>query len=107
MTQHGSPHRFRDWLIPAGLLLLGATGTAAVALPASPQAEIVAAMFPPWWSERQVFGAIAAAEAAPVRLTALPAVVVVRPAATEGRARLRAAGAWFAADPRATAACLE
>ncbi len=107
MTQHGLPPRFRDWLIPAGLLLLGATGTAAMALPAPPQAETVAAVFPPWWTERQVFAAIAAAEAAPVRLTALPAVVVVRPAAWQGRARLHAAGAWFAADPQATAACRE
>lgn len=106
MTQHGPTPRPRDWLIPVGLLLLAAAGTAAVALPAAPQADIVAAVFPPWWSEQKVYGAIADADATVLRPTALPTVVVVRPVATTGRARLRAAGAWFAADPQVAAACL-
>jgi hypothetical protein len=35
----------------------------------------------------------------------LPAMLVVRPDAQEGLARLRHAGAWLAIDPQAIAAC--
>lgn len=107
MAQHFLSIQFRDWLIPAGFLLFGAVGIAAMTLPAPSGAETVAAVFPPWWSEQRIYGAIAVANAEPVRLTALSSVVVLRPAPAQGRARLREAGAWFAADPRAVAACLQ
>jgi hypothetical protein len=40
-----------------------------------------------------------------VRVTAVPALLVVRPDGRDGLARLRQAGVWFAADPQAIAAC--
>jgi hypothetical protein len=50
--------------------------------------------------------AAATANAAFVRTTAIPAILVVRPDNQAGLARLHRAGAWFAIDPRAVAACL-
>ena len=41
-----------------------------------------------------------------VSKTSIPAVLVVRPDDRAGLARLRAAGAWLAMDPRAIAGCL-
>ena len=36
---------------------------------------------------------------------AVPAILIVQPAHGDGLTRLRAAGAWFALDPQAVAAC--
>jgi hypothetical protein len=71
-----------------------------------PGTEVVAVAFPPWWSAQQAFQATASANAAIVRTTAIPAVLVVRPDDHAGLTRLREAGAWLAIDPRAIAACL-
>ena len=60
--------------------------------------------FPPWWSAQEVLLAAASANAAIVRMTALPALVV-RPDDQDGLTRLRKAGAWLAMDPQAIAAC--
>ena len=49
--------------------------------------------------------AAASANAAIVRMTALPSLLVVRPDDQEGLARLRKAGAWLTIDPQAIAAC--
>jgi hypothetical protein len=49
--------------------------------------------------------AAGSADAAIVRTTAMPSLLVVRPDRTDGMARLRHAGAWFAIDPQAIAAC--
>ena len=68
-------------------------------------AEVVAVAFPPWWSTQQVFLAAGSANAAIVRMTAIPALLVVRPDDNDGLARLRKAGAWLAIDPQAIAAC--
>jgi hypothetical protein len=65
----------------------------------------VAIAFPPWWSSQRVFEAIASADAAIVRTTALSTLLVVRPDGPEGLARLRNAGVWLAMDPQAIAAC--
>ncbi|HWX84283.1 MAG TPA: hypothetical protein VNZ48_11865 [Xanthobacteraceae bacterium] len=70
-----------------------------------PSAEVVAVAFPPWWNARQVFLAAASADAAIVRVTAVPAILVVRPDQHDGLKRLREAGAWIAIDPQAIAAC--
>ena len=51
--------------------------------------------------------AAASADAAIVRTTAVPAILVVRPNDHDGLARLHNAGAWFAIDPQAIAACFE
>ncbi len=78
---------------------------AALSLQVRPGAEIVAVAFPPWWSAQEVFLAAASANAAIVRMTALPALLVVRPDDRDGLARLRQAGVWLAIDPQAIAAC--
>ena len=51
------------------------------------------------------FEAAASADAAIVRTTAIPTILVVRPDDRAGLNRLRRAGAWLAIDPRAIAAC--
>jgi hypothetical protein len=98
--------RWPSWLNPAALLLGSVIAIAALSFQARPEADVVAIVFPPWWTEREALLAIAAAQADIVRTTAMPAVVVVRPYGGEGLARLRAAGGWFAIDPQAVAACL-
>jgi hypothetical protein len=70
-----------------------------------PDTEVVAVVFPPWWSTQHIFEAAASANAAIIRTTAIAAVVVVRPDDHEGMTRLRKAGAWLAIDPQAIAAC--
>ena len=94
------------WLNAAVLLVASFIAIATLSLQARPGAEIVAVAFPPWWSARQVFLATASANAAIVRITAVPAILVVRPDGHDGLARLHQAGVWFAADPQAIAACL-
>jgi hypothetical protein len=93
------------WLNAAAFLVLSWIAIAALSLQVRPGAEVVAVAFPPWWSTRQVFHAVAAAEAAIVRSTALPALLVVRPDDLDGLNRLRRAGAWLVMDPQAVAAC--
>jgi hypothetical protein len=86
---------FSSWIFIAGL-----------SFQVRPDAETVAVVFPPWWSAEQAFQAAASANAEFVRTTAIPAILVVRPGERDGLSRLREAGAWFAIDPRAVAACL-
>jgi hypothetical protein len=90
------------------LLLLSWIFIAALSFQARPGTEVVAVVFPPWWSAQQALqaAAAAAANAAFVRTTAIPAVLVVRPDERAGLTRLRDAGAWIAIDPQAVAACL-
>jgi hypothetical protein len=93
------------WLNAIALLLASAIAIAALSLQVRPGTVIVAVVFPPWWSSRQAMLATASANAAIVRITALPAILVVLPDAHEGLTQLRHAGAWFAIDPQAIAAC--
>ena len=79
---------------------------AALAFQVRPDAEVVAVVFPPWWNTQQAMQAAASANAALVRTTAIPAILIVRPDEQSGLTRLREAGAWFSIDPRAVAACL-
>jgi len=97
--------RWPAWLSAAALLAASFVAVAALSLQVRPGAEVVAVAFPPWWNARQVFLAAASANASIVRLTAIPAVLVVRPDQHDGLARLREAGVWFAADPQAISAC--
>jgi hypothetical protein len=100
-----SRSRWPAWLGATALLLASFLAIAALSLQIRPGADVVAVMFPPWWNSRQALLAAASANAAIVRMTALPAMLVVRPDAHEGLARLRHAGAWLAIDPQAIAAC--
>jgi len=93
------------WLSATALLLASFVAVAALSLQVRPGLEVVAVAFPPWWNARQVFEATASADAAIVRTTAITAILVVRPDAREGLARLREAGAWLAIDPQAIAGC--
>jgi hypothetical protein len=98
--------RWPAWLNAAALLVASVVAVAALSLQVRPGTEIVAVAFPPWWSTEQAFEAAASADAAIVRMTALPSLLVVRPHRHDGLARLRKAGVWFAMDPQAIAACV-
>jgi hypothetical protein len=89
------------------LLCMSFVAIAALSLQVRPGAEVIAVVFPPWWSAQQALLASASANAAIVRMTALPAILVVRPDDHEGLTQLRQAGAWFAIDPKAIAACFD
>jgi hypothetical protein len=94
------------WLNAAALLVASWTAIAALSLQIRPGAEIVAVAFPPWWGIEDAFLAAASADAAIVRTTAVPSLLVVRPDRHDGLERLRKAGVWLAMDPRSVAACL-
>jgi hypothetical protein len=94
------------WLGAAALLFSSWIAIAALSLQIRSDAEVVAVVFPPWWGTQQVFQAAAFANARIVRVTAIPAVLVVRPDEQAGLTRLREAGVWLAMDPGAIAACL-
>jgi hypothetical protein len=97
--------RSTAWLNAAALLAASWFAIAALSLQIRPGAEVVAVAFPPWWSAQEVFLASASADAAIVRMTAVPFLLVVRPDLRDGLTRLRKAGAWLAMDPQAIAAC--
>jgi hypothetical protein len=97
--------RWPAWFNAAGLLVASWIAIAALSLQVRPGAEVVAVAFPPWWGTQQVFLAAASANAAIVRMTAIPSLLVVRPDDPDGLTRLREAGVWLAIDPQAIAAC--
>ena len=97
--------RWPAWLNAALMLLASFVGVAALSLQVRPDTEIVAVAFPVWWDTGQAFAAAASANAAIVRATAIPSLLVVRPDGRQGLARLREAGVWLAIDPQAIAAC--
>lgn len=93
------------WLNATVLLLASFIAVAALSLQVRPGSDIVAVAFPPWWSTQQAMLAAASADAAIVRTTAIPSLLVVRPKNAGGLTQLRRVGAWFAIDPQAIAAC--
>jgi hypothetical protein len=97
--------RWPAWLNAVALLVASFVAIAALSLQVRPGAEVVAVAFPPWWSAHEVLLAAASANAAIVRVTAIPAILVVRPDDHDGLTRLHQAGVWFAVDPQAIAAC--
>ena len=101
-----STSKWPAWLNATALLIASFVAVAALSLQVRPGTEIVAVAFPPWWSTEQTFNAAASADAAIVRMTAVPSLLVVRPDQHDGLNRLRNAGAWLAMDPQAIAACL-
>jgi hypothetical protein len=98
--------RWPVWLNAAALLLASSVAVAALSLQVRPGTEVVAVAFPPWWSNERALLAAASADAAIVRMTAVPSLLVVRPDRHEGLMRLRNAGVWLAMDPQAIAACI-
>jgi hypothetical protein len=101
-----TPSRWPAWINAAGLLIASFFAIAALSLQVRPGAEVVAVAFPPWWSTQEIFAAAASANAAIVRMSAIPSILVVQPDSHDGLARLRESGAWLTIDPRAIAACL-
>ena len=97
--------RWPAWLNAVLLLIASFIGIATLSFQARPDAEVVAVAFPIWWDSQQAFSAAASANAAVVRVTAVPSLLVVRPDRDAGLSRLRQAGAWFTIDPQAIAAC--
>jgi hypothetical protein len=93
------------WLNAALLMFANWAAVTALSLQVRSDAEVVAVAFPPWWNTRQVFLAAASANASIVRMTAVPALLVVRPDGNDGLTRLRNAGALLMIDPQAVAAC--
>jgi len=100
-----STTRWPACLNAAVLLTASWIAIAALSLQVRPGAEVVAVAFPPWWSAQQVFSAAASANAAIIRMTAVPSLLVVRPDDQDGLTRLRQAGVWLTMDPQAIAAC--
>jgi hypothetical protein len=98
--------RWPVWLNAAALLIASFVAVAALSLRVRPGTEIVAVAFPPWWISERAFLAAASADAAIVRMTAVPSLLVVRPDQRDGLPRLRKAGAWLVMDPQAIAACI-
>ena len=97
-------HRFA-WVNATGLLIASFVAIAVLSLQVRPGAEVVAIAFPPWWDAQRIFTAAASANAAIVRITAIPSILVVQPDRGDGLARLRESGVWLAIDPQAIAAC--
>ena len=98
--------RWPAWLNAALLLITSFAVITALSLQVRPDAEVVAVAFPPWWNSQRAFLAAASADAAIVRVTAVPSLLVVRPDRHDGLARLHEAGVWLVLDPRAITACL-
>ena len=97
--------RWPAWLNATLLLAASFIGIAGLSLQARPGSEIVAVAFPVWWDTQRAISAAASANAAIVRVTAVPSLLVLRPDGAEGLSRLQAAGAWLMVDPQAIAAC--
>ena len=95
------------WLNATALLIASWLVIAALSLQVHAGAEPVAVVFPPWWSTEQVFLGAASAKAEIIRMTAVPTVLVLRPASDDGLSRLHQAGAWLIVDPQAVAACFK
>src|ERR1700722_10799588 len=71
--------RWPAWLNAAVLLISSWIFIAALSLQVRTDTEVVAVVFPPWWSAQQALQPAASANASFVRSTAIPAVLVVRP----------------------------
>lgn len=99
--------RWPSWLNASALLVVSFLAISFVTLRARPGADVLAVAFPPWWSTQQVFLAAASANAAIIRETSIPSLLVVNIQQPDGLSRLRDAGVWLALDPRAIAACLK
>jgi hypothetical protein len=102
-----SQTRWPAWLNATALLIVSFMAIAALSLHVRPGDDVIAVVFPPWWNTQQAMLATAAANAAIVRTTGVPAILVVRPDDHEGLTRLYQAGAWLAVDPKAIAACFD
>jgi hypothetical protein len=88
------------------LLALSWIGLIIATLQPPPEAETVAAVFPPWWGPQRAFLAAASTGAEIIRTGAVPTILVLHMTSRDGIRRLYQAGAWFTADPVALGGCL-
>jgi hypothetical protein len=88
------------------LLLVSWLWITAITLRVGPGDNVVAVVFPPWWTTERAFAAAALAEASIVRVGGFSSVLVVQPAAVNGLERLYRAGAWLSVNPTGVGACL-
>ncbi|OKO69771.1 hypothetical protein AC628_32660 [Bradyrhizobium sp. NAS96.2] len=95
------------WLGAAALLIASWIATAMLSLQARAGTEVVAVAFPPWWRAERALLAAASANASIVRMTAIPALLVVRPDRDGGLRRLYEAGALLTMEPQAIAGCFK
>ncbi len=93
------------WLGAAALLMASWIAVATLSLKVRAGSDVVAVAFPPWWRAERALLAAAAANASIVRMTAIPALLVVRPDRNGGLGRLYEAGALLTMDPQAIAGC--
>ncbi|MHC2255483.1 hypothetical protein ACVILK_005175 [Bradyrhizobium embrapense] len=93
------------WPGAAALLIASWIAIVMLSLQVRAGAEVVAVAFPPWWRAERALAAAASANASIVRMTAIPALLVVRPDRDGGLSRLYAAGALLTMDPQAIAGC--
>ncbi|MHC2467103.1 hypothetical protein ACVIHD_006115 [Bradyrhizobium embrapense] len=93
------------WPGAAALLIASWIAIVMLSLQVRAGAEVVAVAFPPWWRAERALVAAASANASIVRMTAIPALLVVRPDRDGGLSRLYAAGALLTMDPQAIAGC--
>lgn len=65
----------------------------------------IAAVFPPWWTPAQTFGAAARAGGDVVRFGGLPGILVTAAGTPDLAGRLRSVGAWILLDAQALGGC--
>jgi len=95
-------HRWSVWLPPLGLMLVSALACAWLALQSAPGSNVVALLFPPWWSAARVFMAAAPAGQV-IRFGLFPDIVILAP--QPGGLPPGATGAWAVLDPRHLGGC--
>ncbi len=102
--------RFRS-LFDASLIALaaivGLLASAQIALKPRDPANGVALVFAPWSDAESTFRSAIETGGRFIRFGGLPFIAVVMPEAPEFSQRVSASRAWFLADPKALAACLE
>jgi hypothetical protein len=106
-SRHDGKRRWPSWVNAAALLVSSWIILTWSAVRLGPDADVAAAAFPPWWGLQRASIAAASADSEIIRAGFVPTILVVRLAKADGRARLRAAGAWALIDPRAVGGCIE
>ncbi|MDF1793597.1 MAG: hypothetical protein P1U88_16910 [Thalassobaculaceae bacterium] len=95
-------------LLPAALagIAMLVVATVGVLAPVAGTTGPVAAVFPPWWSARDVMASLSGTDAVILREGVASSVLLVDSPTSGLPARLRAAGALLIVDPKAAAGCL-